>query len=132
MANKKILLIDDDAEEHEIFLMAVEQLSGKISGMAMDNARLALQKLTLQEIRPDVILLDLNMPIMTGQQFLIEIKKNEILKDIPVFIYSTSSHKATIDLMLLLGAQDFITKPDKQEEMVEVLELVIAAPAALS
>ena len=121
LMNKSILLIDDDLEEHDIFLLAIEELADKVSGTAIDNAKIALQKLETNELKPDVILLDLNMPVMSGQQFLVEIKKHKNLGDIPVFIYSTSSHKTTIDLTLQLGAKDFITKPDKLQEMVELL-----------
>ncbi len=69
-----------------------------------------------------MIFLDLNMPVMSGQQFLIEIKKNSQLQNIPIIIFSTSSHIETIRLMKELGAHDFITKPNKYDKLIDVLK----------
>jgi CheY-like chemotaxis protein len=121
MQYKKILLIDDDEDDQEIFLTAVTEVSEKTECLAISDATEALEKLSSESISPDVIFLDLNMPVMNGQQFLIEIKKRDRLKDIPVIVFSTSSHKATIELMKDLGAADFITKPDKYDELVKIL-----------
>ncbi|MDF2438638.1 MAG: response regulator receiver protein [Bacteroidota bacterium] len=121
MAYKKILLVDDDEDDQEIFLSAVNEVSENAECLPLSDATEALAKLSAKEIEPDVIFLDLNMPVMNGQQFLVEIKKREELKKIPVIIFSTSSHLATIQLMKDLGAADFITKPDKYDELVKIL-----------
>jgi CheY-like chemotaxis protein len=125
MGYKKILLIDDDEEDQEIFLTAVAHVSDSVSCIALNDAKVALQKLTAKEIIPDVIFLDLNMPVMNGQQFLVEIKKKPELKNIPVIIFSTSSHKPTIELTAVLGAHSFITKPSRYDELVSVLTSVL-------
>ena len=93
----------------------------------MDGAVEALEKLSSKEIVPDVIFLDLNMPVMGGQQFLMEIKKDENLKDIPVIIFSTASHPSTIQLMKDIGAHDFITKPDNLKVLVNILKPLLAS-----
>jgi len=58
---------------------------------------------------------------MNGQQFLLEIKKSPELSSIPIIIFSTSAHLPTILLTRELGAQDFITKPDKFDDLVDIL-----------
>lgn len=122
MGYSKILLIDDDEEDQEIFLSALREITDGTSCDAYSDATIALDKLRSGQLTPDVIFLDLNMPIMNGQQFLKEIKKNDQLKDIPVIIFSTSSHEGTIALTRELGAHAFITKPSDFNSLIKTLE----------
>jgi len=125
MRYNNILLIDDDADDQEIFYAALHTISDVVACIAISYAREALEKLRSKEITPDVIFLDLNMPIMTGQQFLLEIKKEEALKTIPVVIFSTTANQTTINLTLELGAHAFITKPTKFDELIQAIHSVI-------
>ena len=125
MPYQNILLIDDDEDDQEIFLEAVEQVSVRATCMVLSEARVALHKLSAKEIVPDVIFLDLNMPVMNGQQFLHAIKNEVALKNIPVIIFSTSSHPETIQHVKNLGATDFITKPGRYDELIEILTPLI-------
>ena len=125
MGYKNLLLIDDDSDDQEIFLEVLKRLTQPVKCTVYDGAREALQSLISKEIRPDVIFLDLNMPIMSGQQFLVEIKKMEGLKDIPIIIFSTSSHSLTIQLTKELGAHDFITKPNNFNDLTTILKPLI-------
>ena len=122
MRYRNILLIDDDNDDQEIFLTAVEELSCSVNCIALSDASDALRKLSVKAIAPDLIFLDLNMPVMNGQQFLKEIKKNKDLKNIPVIIFSTSSNSGTIKLTKELGATDFITKPNSYDELINTLD----------
>jgi len=126
MKYRQILLIDDDEDDQEIFLSAVSQISDAVTCVTFDNASVALQKITAKEIIADVIFLDLNMPVMNGQQFLTQFKKNEELSKIPIIIFSTSSHSGTIQLMKDLGADGFITKPGRFDELVNLLKPLLS------
>lgn len=125
MFYRSILLIDDDIEEHDIFLSAIKKLPTNIQCAATGDASSALKHLKTGKWQTDLIFLDLNMPLMTGQQFLLELKKDKSTQHIPVIIYSTTSHKATIELMKLMGALDFITKPTNFDELVTVLSSIL-------
>ncbi len=125
MLYRKILHIDDDEDDQEIFVTALGQVNNKVEYTAHDNPAEALQQLEKKQINPDLIFLDLNMPVMNGQQFLVELKKRTSLKHIPVIILSTSSHIPTINLMKELGAMDFITKPDDFEELIYKLQAIL-------
>jgi CheY-like chemotaxis protein len=125
MPYKNILLIDDDEDDREIFHAAMQQLKADIDCTLMNNASQALDMLSSKKIHPDLIFLDLNMPVMNGQQFLMEIKNEDELKHIPVVILSTSSHKSTIELTKELGAIDFFSKPDKFEDLLGILKSVL-------
>ena len=121
MNYKNILLIDDDGDDHEIFMAALAKVSLAVNCVGYTDASKALRELEQRQIAADVIFLDLNMPIMNGQQFLYEIKKRVNLRDIPVVIFSTSSHPGTIQLTKDMGAMDFITKPDKFDDLIDIL-----------
>jgi CheY-like chemotaxis protein len=125
MLYQNLLLIDDDEDDQEIFMTAASEASHRVNCIALFDAREALQKLSDRELIPDVIFLDLNMPIMNGQQFLVEIKKQHELRHIPVIIFSTSSNRNTITTMKELGATDFITKPSLYDELVNILKQML-------
>jgi DNA-binding NtrC family response regulator len=125
MQYQKILLIDDDVEDHEIFETALSLVSKQLSFISFTDAKLALDKLNTHEINADVIFLDLNMPVMSGEEFLIKIKSLDHLKQIPVIIYSTTSNASTISATKNLGAIDFITKPDRFDLLIDILKPII-------
>jgi CheY-like chemotaxis protein len=75
-------------------------------------------------VLPDLILLDLNMPKMDGKQCLDELKKDERLSQIPVFIYTTSSQSKDIEYTLQLGAECFITKPSSARDLQTLLAII--------
>ena len=72
--------------------------------------------------RPDIILLDLNMPKKDGRQALKEIKTDPQLKDIPVIILTSSKAEADIFKTYKLGANSFVTKPVTFESMCEIVK----------
>lgn len=125
MKYRNILLIDDDEDDQDIFKSALKELNSSVRFEGFYNALEALDRLSEKQIIPDVVFLDLNMPVMSGLQFLTHIKDREMLKDIPVFIYSTSSQNSTIKLAKELGAYDFITKPNKYSDLVDILRAIL-------
>jgi CheY-like chemotaxis protein len=110
---KRLLLIDDDEDDRGFFLEALEAINPDIFCVTAENGQDGLTKLLSENPPPDVIFLDLNMPLMNGRQFLVEIKNHQQLPDIPVVILSTSSDNETKRQTSKLGAKHFITKPDK-------------------
>lgn len=125
MTYKNVLLIDDDEDDQEIFLDAVMEVSTSITCNAISNAVEALNKLVSKILEPEVIFLDLNMPIMDGEQFLKEIKLHPELREIPVIIYSTTSVEQIILKMKSMGAHDFITKPNSFFELKSILKSLL-------
>jgi len=110
---KHILLVDDDEDDRDFFRSVLTSIESSLVYQAAENGQDALQKLNSGIPLPDLIFLDLNMPVMGGKQFLAEVKKRSHLKDIPIVILSTSSDKATISDTIDLGAVEFLTKPNK-------------------
>lgn len=121
MQYQNLLLIDDDSDDREIFSAALKSISENIRLNSFMNAAEALEQLASEKITTDLIFLDLNMPVMNGREFLFAIKKHDALKDIPVVILSTTSHPDTIKQTMDLGAKQFITKPDRFRDLVQIL-----------
>jgi CheY-like chemotaxis protein len=106
-------LIDDDIDDQEIFLSVLEEVDPSIKCYTAANGQEAIHKLTSEEVKPDLIFLDLNMPLMNGKQFLKACNALDDCKEIPVIILTTSSDKSSMEETRRLGAKDYITKPDK-------------------
>ncbi|MBB5218606.1 MAG: chemotaxis response regulator protein-glutamate methylesterase [Treponema sp.] len=109
MDNIEVLVCDDSALMRNLISRIIDSTDGMTTiGTAM-NGKFCLQK--IPQLKPDLILLDIEMPEMTGVQFLEERKKQGI--DIPVVILSSIATKgAAVTMQCLdLGASDFITKP---------------------
>jgi len=78
-------------------------------------------KLLSGELIPDVIFLDLNMPIINGQEFLATLKSTAGLQDIPVIILSTASDSLIAYKLKAEGASGFLTKPTSIKELSNLL-----------
>jgi CheY-like chemotaxis protein len=130
---KTILLVDDDIDDLEIFCSALEGIELDAECFTARNGQDALQKLTSGEVKPEIIFLDLNMPLMNGKQFLKEIKQKPVLNNIPVVILSTSSDPESINETKKLGASHFLTKPDKFSVWEKILSDILLdnRPASL-
>lgn len=89
---KSVFLIDDDADDREIFAETLLSEHPAINYLEAENGAEAMHKLHSESFpKPDLIFLDLNMPIMDGRVFLRQIKEDKFLQNIPVIIYTTSS-----------------------------------------
>jgi CheY-like chemotaxis protein len=121
MGYTKIFHIDDDDDDIDFFVAAIEYLSDRASCFSFTNASKALQKLVSGELIPDIIFLDLNMPIINGQEFLAMLKATEGLEDIPVIILSTLADSATARKLKADGASGFLTKPTSIKELSNLL-----------
>lgn len=119
----RCLIIDDDADDYEIFELALRQVDASISSEFVHDGLAALSKLSSGEMaRPDYIFLDLNMPRMSGREVLQELKKYDKLKDIPVIVCSTSSETVFETEVKELGAVAYIVKPSSLRELVKNLK----------
>ena len=127
MQKWKILLADDDPEDREIIRDAVEMLNENESICFVDNGEQVLDVLNgnYNQVRPSVIVLDLNMPKMGGTQTLRKLKDDERFRQIPIIIYSTSINNVERDKCMALGAHSYITKPLTVAESLETARLLL-------
>jgi CheY-like chemotaxis protein len=117
----RCFLIDDDIDDQKIFSIITEEVDNTIKCSFANDGVDAIEKLTECEVIPDLIFLDVNMPRMDGLECLRKIKKIERLKNIPVYMYSTTADPTTVTLTKRLGVKDFIVKPNNINELVNIL-----------
>lgn len=121
-----ILLVDDDAEDQFIFCDAMESVDNAepvhIECCGVDALNY-LSSLSYEQL-PCVVLADLNMPKMNGNELLKLLKANKRFHDIPVIIYTTSVNEMEKHACLALGAYDYITKPLSYKQSIEVAQMV--------
>jgi len=118
---KKILVVDDKPELSRI----VDQfLNKKYKVVIKNNGLEALAWLQDGEI-PDLIISDINMPEMDGEELLKQLKSSGFFKDIPVIILSSIEETGEKVKFLKLGAADYIVKPFNPEELELRIERII-------
>lgn len=122
------MLVDDDADDQEIFLYALRELQTSVECLFARDGREALKKLEETECKPDFIFLDLNMAPMDGRTCLMALKSDVLLREIPVIIYSTSSDPRTRDEMLQLGASGYWVKDTSISRLCGWLKELLEQP----
>ena len=108
---KTVMIVEDDTDDAEFICEVITKTNLGIERIMAYDGVDALKKLRPENIQlPNIIFLDLNMPLMDGRSCLMELKKDENLKHIPVIVISTSSYQKEIDEMYKLGAVYYLSK----------------------
>jgi len=124
----KILLIDDDEDDRDFFREAVESLTYPVRCYTLADGRTAFRRMDNHEMEmPDLIFLDVNMPVMDGWDCLKYIMGKKEYRDIPVIMYSTSSYPEDISRAKELGAFSFCTKPTEFRNLKSMLERAVGS-----
>ncbi len=117
---KQILIVDDVAADLE---SAVEVLKDSYDITARDSGKKAMA--LLQDMQPDLILLDVNMPDMNGYEVMEELKKDRKLNEIPVIFLTAQSDQESEIKGLKMGAMDFVRKPFEPEIMRSRIDKIL-------
>ena len=112
--DKTVLVIEDDKRLSKMltFLFMANSYNVEIA----ENGLEALE--VLKRMTPDVITLDLMMPVMDGFEFLEKIKENHILGNVPIIVVSAVSSSDTKERVLSMGAYDYLEKPFSSSDLV--------------
>lgn len=114
MAGFRLLLADDDEDDFFIMRQAFEELGRPYELQHVRNGKELLDYLSVSSGSgariPDLILLDINMPLVNGFQALEIIRSTDTYAQVPVFIYSTSVDSGEKEKCMTLGANAFFTK----------------------
>jgi len=118
-------IIDDDIDDQEFLIEALIHNDPDCRCFTANDGQKGMTDLLTAAIPiPDVIFLDLNMPLMSGKECLTALKQSPYLQHIPVIIYSTSSNKEEILEIMEQGASYFLTKKNSFKELNEALVLI--------
>lgn len=107
-----ILLAEDDPDDSLLFMQAVDEsaIRSEVS-IADTGAKLVNHLESLQKVIPDIIFLDMNMPLKNGIECLQVIRSNDHYKMVPVIMYSTSYNNNEIEACYEKGANYYVVKP---------------------
>ena len=124
-----ILIAEDDEDDYTLITDAIKSSQNKCQvNWVRDGEELLDFLNTTNDLgvgknkRPDIILLDLNMPKKDGREALEEIKSHPKFKNIPVIVLTTSQAKMDIQKVYDLGANSFIQKPFKYADFSSMME----------
>lgn len=124
--SKRVFLIDDDPDDAEIFGIALKEVDYSSIFHYLNDPGLAVELLRNKKIPvPDIIFLDINMPLLNGLDCLRQLKAISFLTMIPVVIYSTSYLQRDLETALSLGALAFWTKPSRYLELIAKLKAIL-------
>ncbi|MCG2583969.1 response regulator [Massilia sp. TS11] len=125
VTNKPILLVEDDQVDVMTILRALKEIHVVNPVVSKENGEEALLHLRTPGVeRPCIILLDLNMPIMNGIEFLQAVKADENLRRIPVVVLTTSEEQQDKVRSFDLGVAGYMAKPVDYHRFVEMIRSI--------
>jgi len=121
-----VLLADDDEDDRLFFKEAFESIRIKTIVKTVNDGVELMNYLALNKNKlPHILFLDLNMPLKSGMECLLEIKRTDYLKDLVIAIYSTSASEQDIEDAFVNGANVYIKKPHDFTTLKKLLDEVI-------
>lgn len=125
-ARMTILLVDDDEDDRKLFIEATREVDETITCLVASDGMEALDLLRDgSRDMPDFIFLDLRMPGLSGEECLVEIKKEPRTAAVPVIVYTTSRDVRESVRLKQLGAIHFMSKPVSPEDVYFMVSFVL-------
>jgi len=122
MSKKKILIVEDDNFVAEVYSTKLLEMGHSVR--IAQNGKEGLEM--IGEEKPDLILLDIIMPVMGGIEMLEELRKRDEMKKIPVILLTNVGEKESIQKVRSLGVQDYLIKSHfTPAEVIEKIEAVL-------
>ena len=114
----KVLIVDDEPFNVDYLQQRLEDCDYHL--LTAFNGREALEKIESQQ--PDLILLDLIMPVLDGFAVLAQVKADPVLRDIPIIIISAEKDSRSVVKGIKQGAEDYLTKPIDEVLLIQKLK----------
>lgn len=121
---QSLILADDDPDDHELFKDALLQIAPAINLSIADNGKELLD--LLRHYVPDFIFLDLYMPCKSGLECLKAIRSDQVLENVPVIIFSSATHKPSIEKAYEMGADLFFIKPNNYRDLLSSMKAILS------
>jgi two-component system, chemotaxis family, chemotaxis protein CheY len=119
----KVLVVEDSELLHNMYRMILKRY-GDCTLVKAKNGREALDLLAT-DAQFDLILLDINMPVMNGIEFLEAIKKQDAFAKIPVIIISTEGKETDTKRGMELGASGYLVKPFQSKDLHDLVDKLV-------
>jgi CheY-like chemotaxis protein len=126
-----VLIADDDPDDQLMIREAFEQrcvnchlhfVSDGVELLAYLKQEAAPPRQAKGYPLPDLLLLDLNMPLKDGRQALLDIRSDPALKGLSIVVLTTSKNNEDKDFCLAQGAKDYIVKPTRYSELLDIVD----------
>ena len=121
----RALVIDDSRAMRTILTRTMENLGFEVEAVA--DGKLALEAVERGPL-PEVCLIDWNMPVMNGLEFIVEVRKNREWRDITLMMVTTEGEHGQIVRALAAGAHEYLIKPFTPDALRDKLELLGLLP----
>ena len=118
---KKIMMVDDEKDQIFSLKIAIEEVYGKKYQIITANSGMECLELLKKNENPDIILLDIMMPEMSGWELFDRIKDNPSWENIPVVFLTARTDRVAEDAGQFLG-DGFIEKPVKTDDLINMVE----------
>jgi CheY-like chemotaxis protein len=129
MKKKYCLLVEDDPEDQELFIDALNLISPAVGCYTVSNGEEALFTLMQEDFKPDYIFTDLNMPRMNGLEFLKLLRQVEKFQSISVIVFSSHYSEDAIEIVKKLGVTGFYSKT-RFGMLAEILKKYFVEPTS--
>ena len=120
-------IVEDDADDREFITSALKKFPDDLQISVFHSGFDFMNELTTQQCFPDLVVTDLRMPLMSGFEVISGVKSNEVTKNIPVVVFSTSGNEEDISRAKQLGASAYYVKPFSIEEYFEITSKIISS-----
>ena len=118
----KITLVDDDQDDREYFADAVNEILSECELTIYKDGQKVMDDILNSKFEiPDLLFLDLNMPILSGKKLLEEMRKFEEFKKIPIISLTAKAMKGDREKAISAGASDYVTKPVDPEKLLSAM-----------
>lgn len=119
----ELLLVEDNPADARLLREAFAETGIDVRLEHVEDAELALRRLR-SSVRPDAVLLDLNMPRVDGRAFLRELRSDPALEDLDVIVLTSSHYDRDLRTCQQLAVRGYVLKPTDFDEMVGVARRV--------
>ncbi len=121
---KKIVLAEDEPQIARLIEFKLKKEGYQVTWK--ENGKEALEAIKAEE--PDLVILDVMMPVMDGYEVLRRLKEDENLKSIPVIMLTARAQERDVVKGIDLGAEDYITKPFHPAELLARVKRILGKP----
>jgi DNA-binding NtrC family response regulator len=113
-----IYLVDDDEDDRLLFEESLREIDIPVTVQTFDNAYSFLKLMeSTEKVVPHIVFLDLNMPLMNGEECLHKIRENVSWEGIKIIIYSTSMDIMKVEELKKAGANHYLKKPGSYDQL---------------
>ncbi len=121
MAEKRILIVDDQMDWRLLVRMSLDNYDIEI--IEADDGQKGIN--LAESANPDLIIMDNNMPVLTGYEAIKKIRANPACRSVPIIMLTSKGFDAQMKEMIMLDVNEFISKPFEEEKLIASIEKII-------